>query len=213
MVKYCGWSGLSISKDKSGVFVSKGVHPHFCCQIKDHWGIKAIPKDAKYLGLPLFLTNSKAKEFTFVTDWLNAKISGWKRKCLSWAGRATLIKSVAQSILSYAMSAFRLPKGLCSDLDAVVRKFWWNPSKDGNSFFTPLAWTSLCKPLCDGGLGFHSFQTANEVFIVKLAWWVLSNRDSFCVRILRAKYKVGFKWLNSNPVPSDSFSWKGVEKS
>ena len=74
--KYCCWSDLSISKDKSGVFVSKGVHPHFCRQIKDHWGIKAIPKDAKYPGLPLFLTNSKAKDFAFVKDQLNAKISG-----------------------------------------------------------------------------------------------------------------------------------------
>jgi hypothetical protein len=95
----------------------------------------------------------------------------------------------------------------------MVRKFWWNPSKDGNRFFTPLAWTSLCKPICDGGLGFRFFQTANEAFIAKLAWWVLSSWDSFCVRILRAKYKVGSKWLDSNPVPSTSFSWKGVEKS
>ncbi len=94
----------------------------------------------------------------------------------------------------------------------MVRKFWWNPFKDGNRFFTPLAWTSLCKPLCDGGLSFRSFQTANEAFIAKLAWWVLFSRDSFCVRILRAKYKMGSKWLDSNPVPSASFSWKGVEK-
>jgi hypothetical protein len=211
--KYCVWSSQLVSIDKSGVFVSKGVHPHFCRQIKDQWGFKTLPKDAKYLRLPLFLTHKKAKDFSFVKERLESKVSGWKRKCLSWSGRAILIKSVAQSILSYAMSAFKLLKGLCFELDAMFRKFWWNLSKDGSRYFTPMAWTKLCKPLCDGGLGFRSFQTANEALIAKLVWWVLSSRDCFCIKVLRAKYKVGPKWLDSSLASNASFSWRGLESS
>jgi hypothetical protein len=49
--------------------------------------------------------------------------------------------------------------------------------------------------------------------IAKLAWWVLSERDSFCVKVLRAKYKVGNHWLHDSPASSASFSWRGIERS
>jgi hypothetical protein len=48
---------------------------------------------------------------------------------------------------------------------------------------------------CEGGLGFRLFESFNEAMIAKLAWWVLSGRDSLCVKVLRAKYKVGNSWL------------------
>ncbi len=90
--KYCSWSSQSTSKEKSGVFVSKGVHHHFCRQLKDQWGFKVFPKDVKYLDVPLFLTQRKSKDFAFVKERLESKISGWKRKSLSWMGRTTLLK-------------------------------------------------------------------------------------------------------------------------
>ncbi len=66
-------------------------------------------------------------------------------------------------------------------------------------------------PLSEGGLGFRTFESFNEAMIAKLAWWVLSNRDSFCVTVLRAKYKVRNKWLTARPAKNASFSWKGIE--
>ena len=49
------------------------------------------------------------------------RLSGWKSKNLPWAVRATLIKSVAQVIPTYAMSTIQFPKSLCDKMDAVVR--------------------------------------------------------------------------------------------
>ena len=126
-------------------------------------------------------------------------------------GRATLIKSIALASPVYVMSAFKLPKSLCAELDAMVKKFWWNPKKEGSRLYTPMAWSDICKPLIDGGLGFRSFESFNETMIAKLAWWVLSNRDSFCVRVLRSKYKVGFNWLNEGSARSASYAWKGLK--
>ena len=97
------------------------------------------------------------------------------------------------------------------DLDAILRKFWWIPRTEGNSFFTPIAWSSLCKPFSDGGLGFRKFERFNEAMLSKLAWWILSNRDNFCVKVLRGKYKVRFNWLSCSPTKSSSFAWKGIE--
>ena len=167
--KFCYWSGLSLNIDKSGMFVSKGVHSQFSWQVKHLWGFKPLAKEVKYLGLPLFLSANKVKDFAFMKEKLESRVSGWKSKCLSWAGHVTLIKSVAQATPVYSMSVFKLPKVLCSNLDAIVRKFWWCPQKDSNKFYTPMAWASLCKPRSQGGLEFRQFERFNEAMLAKLA--------------------------------------------
>ena len=88
--------------------------------------------------MPLFLSANKTRDLAFVKEKTEARIRGWKGKCLSWMGRATLIKSVAQATPIYGMSIYKFPKGLCENLDGMVRRFWWNPRSDGNKFFTPL---------------------------------------------------------------------------
>ena len=35
-----------------------------------------------------------------------------------------MIKAVVQSIPTYSMSVFKLPVGLCKDIEAMIRKFW-----------------------------------------------------------------------------------------
>ena len=84
--KYCKWSGQAISMEKSGFFVSKRVHGQFSLQIRNQWGFKKLAKDGKYLGLPLFLSPNKSKDFSFVKEKLEARVSGWKCKSLSWMG-------------------------------------------------------------------------------------------------------------------------------
>ncbi|KAL0004966.1 hypothetical protein SO802_012527 [Lithocarpus litseifolius] len=64
--------------------------------------------------------NNKSHDLKFVKDKLENKLSGWKSKNLSWAGRATLINFVAQSIPTYTMASLQFPKNLCDQLDAVV---------------------------------------------------------------------------------------------
>jgi hypothetical protein len=109
------------------------------------------------------------------------------------------------------MASFKFPRGLCEELDAIVRKFWWSLKSNSNRFYTPLAWSKLCKPHSLGVLGFREFERFNEAMLAKLTWWVLSNWDSLCVNVLRAKYRVGNQWLQSNAAKSASFTWRGLE--
>ena len=53
------------------------------------------------------------------------KMFGWKEKMLSIGGREILRKAVAQAIPTYTMSYFLLPKGLCDEIEGMIRRFWW----------------------------------------------------------------------------------------
>ena len=138
--------------------------------------------------MPLFLSASSSRDLNPIKEKLENKFSGWKSKNLSWKGRATLIKSVAQAIPAYSMTAIQFPRELCNRLDAVVRRFWWNPKSKSGLFLTPIVWSSLCWPQKEGGLGFRKFRDFNQALLTKLAWCILSGKDCLCVKVLRAKY-------------------------
>ena len=162
--KYCEWSGQQINLEKSRVFASKGVHSQFLNQLKNQRGLKKLSQGTKYLGVPLFLSSSKEKDFAYLKENLESKASSWKSKSLSWLGRATLVKTVALATLLYTMSSFLTPKCLCEEMD-MLKKYWWSPSKNSISYFTPLAWDNLCQPKNLGGLGFRHFSNINMALL------------------------------------------------
>ena len=115
--------GQLISIEKSGVFPSKGVSINFLCQVKCCWGLNSLPQTTSYLGVPLFLSKNRSNDLKLVKERLESKLSSWKARNSSWAGRATLIKFVAQSIPTYTMAALQFPRKLCDQLDSVVCRF------------------------------------------------------------------------------------------
>jgi hypothetical protein len=60
--------------------------------------MKKVELHASYLGSSLFHSQNRIKDFHFLQDKLEAKLLGWRSKALSWAGRATMIRSVAFSL-------------------------------------------------------------------------------------------------------------------
>ena len=194
--KYCEWSGQQINFEKSRVFPSKGVQSQFLNQLRNQRGLS---QGTRYLGVPLFLSSSKKKDFAYLKENLESKASSWKSKSLSWMGRATLVKSIALATLLYTMSCFLIPKCLCKEMDSMLKKFWWSPSKNSNRYFTPLAWDNLCQSKYLGGLGFRHFSNINMALLSKVAWWILNQSNRPCVPALIAKYKVRRNWLNAEP--------------
>ena len=53
------------------------------------------------------------------------RLKGWKEKFLSKAGREVLIKAIAQSIPTYAMNCFQLPKTWCDEISSLISSYWW----------------------------------------------------------------------------------------
>ena len=121
------------------------------------------------------------------------------------------MKFVAMATPLNAMSSFLIPKGLCEEMDNMLKKFWWSPSKNSNRYFTTLAWDNLCQPKYLGGLGFRHFSDINMALLSKVAWWILNQSNRPCVQALIAKYKVRRNWPNAKPSKKASWAWKSVE--
>lgn len=61
-----------------------------------------------YLGISLIIAHRKLDAFEAVVNKTWKRVSGWKEKLLSIAGREMLIKAVLTAAPNYAMSCFRL---------------------------------------------------------------------------------------------------------
>ena len=82
----------------------------------------------------------------------------WEGKLLSdQVGREILIKAVAQALPTYTMSCFKLPNGLCHDIEALVRKFYGGQRGESQKVHWT-KWADLCKLKAQGGMGFKIFQ-------------------------------------------------------
>ena len=91
-----------------------------CIQIPKEGGI------GKYLGLPEHFGCKKRDLFTSIVDRIKTKVSGWLNKFISTAGKMVMTKSVLTPIPTHAMMCFKLPCSLCTRIQSVVTRFWWD---------------------------------------------------------------------------------------
>lgn len=119
-----------------------------------------MPKNSIYLGNSLLLCRNKTKDFKDLKDRISQRIDGWNQNLLFKAGRATLITSVFQAIPTYSMSTFRIPKGLCTDLDSLVRRFWWGSKLGKKNYLALKSWKWICCLKSKGALDFVGSATS-----------------------------------------------------
>ena len=95
----------------------------FCCNIGNF--------PIKYLGVPLHFTNLRMEDIQPVVDKLIKRITGWKGKLLSSAGKLVLLKSCLASTPIYLLSVIKLPKWAIENINSQMANFLWN-DQEGN---------------------------------------------------------------------------------
>ena len=76
------------------------------------FGARIMEDCETYLGLPIVGGKSKVDMFKCLQEKITKKVIGWKEKIISKARREIIIKMVAQTILTYTMGIFKIPKAL-----------------------------------------------------------------------------------------------------
>ena len=64
------------------------------------------------------------KDCKLIEERIEKKLSGWKRKHLSYGGRLVLINSVLSSLLMFMMSFFEVPRGVLKKIEYFRSRFF-----------------------------------------------------------------------------------------
>lgn len=154
--------------NKSSILFSAGASRENKRYISEAWGFSSMKESPIYLGNSLIMGRNRRKEFSKLKDRVQTRLEGWQSKLLSKAEKTTLIKAVAQNILVYTMSTFQIPKSICDDLDAMVRRFWWGTKPGLKRYLALKSWNKIYQKKEVGGLGFKMFKDVNLALISKL---------------------------------------------
>lgn len=203
-------SGQSINFQKSGVFYSANVSRAKRAELSNMLGVSSDLSQGKYLGLPSLVGRSKNRVFDFVKEKVWKKIQGWQSKPISRAGKAILIKNAAQSIPSYCMSCFLLPKTLCQEIERMLNRFWWNSGTGARRGVHWLSWNAMSMSKSKGGLGFRSLYGFNVALLGKLCWNFIKNPQSLVARVYKARYYSDSHFLQAKLGNGSSFIWSGI---
>jgi hypothetical protein len=133
----------------------------------------------------------------------------WSEKYLAGAAKEVLIKSVIQAIQTYTMSVFKFSSGLCEDLMQMIRNFWWDDDVERRH----IHWTSLeniTKRKSQGGMGFRDLKLFNHALLARQARRLIAFPDSFCARLLKAKYYPVGELTDTSFIKNASPGWQGV---
>lgn len=158
--QYYDWSGQLINARKSSIFFLKNTSLHEKRKIKATLGILEIKPGPIYLGNTFIKGRSKIKDFGRLTNKVQARLDNWQSQLFSQASRATLIKYVLQSIPIYSMTTYKIPKTLCSKLDAIAMRFWLGVKANQKHFIAWKSWDHLCKHQEAGELASKGFLTS-----------------------------------------------------
>ncbi|XP_074363534.1 uncharacterized protein LOC141704115 [Apium graveolens] len=127
-----GASRQKINTSKSSVFFSTNMGNSGKTLICDTLQMQKADDRSTYQGLSNILGRNKSTILGFLKDKVTKRVETWDGKIISKPGKEILIKSVAQTILSYAVSVFLLPLEITKDIERTISKYCWSSKSDGS---------------------------------------------------------------------------------
>lgn len=151
-------------------------------------------------------------EYSPFIDKIRNKLRGWATKSLSYAGRAQLLASVIYGTINFWISTFMLPKGCIKSLESLCSRFLWSGSIECHSK-AKVAWSTVCLPKNEGGLGLRSLSTWNSTLCLRLIWLLFSGSGSLWVAWQKHHHRLdSLSFWDIKVKNSDSWFWKSILK-
>lgn len=119
------------------------------------------------------------------------------------------MKGVLQVILTYTMGIFKLPKGIISKLNALLKKFWWGCSKEKGRI-QELTWKKLGLSKKEGGLGIRDLESFNLVMLSKQGWRLLQHSSSMISNLIKQNFYPKTNFLEAKLGLRPSYVWRSI---
>lgn len=116
------------------------------------------------------------------------KIQDWSHKLLSKTGKTVMVNNVAQTIPSYSMSCFLIPKSLCSEIVRQLNGYWWSSIGNNNRGIRLMAWDKMAVSKSNGGLGFRDLHGFHLALLGKHIWNFSHKPNSLVARLFKTCY-------------------------
>ena len=141
----------------------------------------------RYLGFPIIHKGRVGSAFKFILDKVQSKLTGWKTKLLSRAGRLVLVKSAVAPIADYYMQCHSIPIKVYDSIDKMTREFIWGSTEEKRKMHM-IKWNTITLPKELGGLGLSSMKYRNQAMLATLCWRLAREEGMPWARMLQAKY-------------------------
>ncbi|KAL9677306.1 hypothetical protein QQ045_005534 [Rhodiola kirilowii] len=187
LILYEKVSGQQVNYQKSEIAGSYNIYSNMLCFVGEYLGMKTVAKHSKYLGLPLFMGQSKVEVFKWLEEKMAKQVQDWKAILLSSAGKETLIKACLQALPLYAMNCFTEPKTLCDKFLSLAMRFWWGSNLKDKG----IHWVSrecMLKEKEKGGMSFRCFEAMNIAMLMKQLWRFIKYPEQLMSRVYKEKY-------------------------
>lgn len=107
---------------------------------------------------------------------------------LSYDGRFQLLKSVFSSLPIFFMCTLALPFGVVEQINKYLRNFFWRKYGMADNGTALIAWSKVCKPKEQGGLGILDISMHNKALLMKNILKFLNREEIPWVKLIWEKY-------------------------
>ncbi|XP_058111300.1 uncharacterized protein LOC131254328 [Magnolia sinica] len=168
LAAYQNTSGQHINHQKSYFLCSTNLPESRIRSLERLLSMRRGNAGERYLGALLLTGRAKTADYQYLLDKMEKRVSGWKAKLLSQAGRTALIKHVLGSIPLHVLAAAEIPKQVLANLNQCFPRFFWGWS-NGRRKLPWIAWKKIARPMEEGGLGIRNLQEVVNAMRMKMA--------------------------------------------
>lgn len=117
LMRFCKASGQKVSLEKSRIYFSANVDDETKSVLCNALNMEATADLGMYLGMPTLTSRVTKDTFKHLCEKIDRRLSGWKTKYLSLAGRLTLAKATLSTMATYSMQTAKIPRTICDEID------------------------------------------------------------------------------------------------